>query len=246
MSSSRRPEAHVQLGLGIYTRAEAARLLNMTPSRLRRWVNGYTYWLPAPGFSKAKRRRPPVINTDLPIIDDTVALSFLELMELRMVKAILDSGPISLQHLRAAAEVARGRFGTDHPFASLRVFTDGKAIFSAVSDDDAPDVVRWSQRDIDQVIAGPIYEQFLKEIDYETVGKQKLASRWWPMGRLYPIMLDPRVSFGAPVIAGTAVRTSVLARMAKHHAAKSAAVAFEVQLEQAEAAVEFERMLAAA
>lgn len=234
----------IRPGIGIYARADAARLLGLTPARLRRWVGGYTYWLRDASDAKAKRRQPPVVKTDLPVIDNAIALSFLELMELRVVKAIVDGG-ISLQHVRRAAAIACTHFCTDHPFASRRVFTDGRAIFSAVSDQESsPDVVRWQQGEIEQIIAGGIFEQFLQEIEFDSA--TSLAFRWWPLGRTKPIVLDPRLSFGAPVVAGTAVRTSIVARMAKHASVQEAAIAFELQLQQAEAAVSFERELASA
>jgi uncharacterized protein (DUF433 family)/DNA-binding transcriptional MerR regulator len=235
----------IRPGIGIYSRAEAARLLGMTPSRLRRWVSGYTYWLHYDRSDHRQRReKPPVIVTDLPAIDSFIALSFLELMELRVVKALIDKG-VSLQHIRAAARLASERFNTEHPFASRRVFTDGRAIFSAISADEAaPDVVKWRRAEIDQLVAGGIFETFLQEIQFDP--QTSLAYRWWPLGRNEPIILDPKISFGAPVVEGTAVRTTTVARMATHLSVEEAAVAYELQLRQAEAAVEFEAQLAAA
>lgn len=238
------PEPLIRPGIGIYVRADAARLLRMSPARLRRWVGGYTYWLRGATATRARRRRPPVIKTDLPVIHDTVALSFLELMELRVVKAVVDAG-VSLQHVRGAAQLAADHFDTDHPFASRRVFTDGRAIFSAVSDDaDAPDVVKWRAGEIEQVIAGGVFDQFLHEIEFDDA--TSLAERWWPMGRTVPVVLDPRVAFGAPIVAGTAVRTNVVARLAREASLDEAAVAYEIERRQAEAAVQFESRLAAA
>jgi hypothetical protein len=108
------------LGVGIYSRAEAARLLKVTQPRLRRWVLGYTYWLHL-GERESLRKKLPVVSIDLPVIDDAVALSFVELMELRVVKAFIDNG-IPLQRIRIAAELAMQHFDTKHPFASGRVF----------------------------------------------------------------------------------------------------------------------------
>lgn len=235
----------VPLGVGIYPRPDAARLLRMSPDRLRRWVGGYTYALRNTGADGSTRRRQvPVVHTELPAIDGAVALSFLELMELRVVKAIVDRG-LSLQHVRRAAQLAMRRFDTRHPFASRRVFTEGRHIFSAVSDEpDAPNVVRWTADQIDQVIAGPVFEQFLSEIEFDA--RTALAERWWPCGREVPVVLDPRVSFGAPVVAGTGVRTSTLARTAGASSVRDAALAYEIELAQAQAAVEFEAALAAA
>lgn len=235
----------VPLGTGIYPRPDAARLLGMTPERLRRWVGGYTYWLRQAGDARRTRRRQtPVVHTELPVMGRTVALSFLELMELQVVKALVDH-ELSLQHVRRAAQLAAERFRTRHPFASRRVFTDGRNVFSAVTDDVvAPDVVKWAPAEIDQVIAGPVFEQFLGEIEFDAA--TSLAERWWPLGRTVPVVLDPGISFGAPIIAGTGVRTSTLARMARASSVRDAAIAYEVDEAQARAAVDFEARLAAA
>lgn len=235
----------VPLGTGIYARADAARLLDMTPERLRRWVGGYTYWLrEATGAGRRRRRQGAVVQVELPVIGTTVALSFHELMELRVVKAIVDLG-VTLQHVRRAAQLASDRFSTRHPFASQRVFTDGRHIFSAVSDEiESPNVVKWTPHEIDQVIAGKVFDHFLTEIEFDVT--TSLARRWWPRGRTVPIILDPLISFGAPIIHGTGIRTASLARMARGSSAREAAVAYEVDVEQVEAAVAFERALAAA
>ncbi len=173
-----------------------------------------------------------------------MALSFLELMELRVVKALVDRD-LSLQHVRRAAQLAAKRFNTRHPFASRRVFTDGRHIFSAISDEvTAPNVVKWTPGDIDQVVAGPVFDQFLSEIEFDT--STLLAARWWPLGRQVPVVLDPALRFGAPVVAGTGVRTSTLARLARTSSVRDVAVAYEMEVAHAQAAVDFERILSAA
>lgn len=238
------PAPEIRPGIGIYARADAARLLRMSPSRLRRWVGGYTYWLRHEALPRTRRRQPPVIRTDLPVIGNVVALSFLELMELRVVKAVVDAG-VTLQHVRQAARLAAEHFDTAHPFASRRVFTDGRAIFSAVSEDaDAPDVVKWHRDEIEQVIAGGVFDRFLAEIEFDEA--TALAGRWWPLGRTRPIVLDPRIAFGAPIVSGTAVRTAIVARLARRTSPEEAAVAYEIERGQVAAAVEFEDLLAAA
>ena len=89
-----------------------------------------------------------------------------------------------------------------------------------------------------------MFEHFLAEVDFDA--RTALAERWWPLGRAVPVVLDPRVNFGAPVVAGTGVRTSTVARLARRASAAEAAVAYELELAQAEAAVAFEEQLAAA
>lgn len=231
------------LGTGIYLREEAARLIRVTPTRLRRWVSGYTYEY---RYRKtaALRKRPPVVATDLPVIQDTIALSFVELMELRVVGALRNKG-VSLQEIRKAADIAANQFRTEHPFASRRVYTDSRRIFAAVGDQLLePDLVELSKGTVVQIIAGGILEPFVTEIDFDA--ETSLAERWWPMGRNVPIVLDPRVAFGAPVICDTRLRTDFLASLAEEMNPGEIAEAYRIDVESVNAARSFERRLKAA
>jgi uncharacterized protein (DUF433 family) len=235
----------VRLGTGIYLRSDAARLIGVAPSRLRRWVEGYTYRSVASPRVGSRRQRPPVVKRDLPIVDSAIALSFVELMELRVVKALLDHD-MSLQAVRAAASVASAYFGTEHPLASRRVYTDGKKAFAALRGDerDVPDLVELTRHRVQQIIAGKVFQPFLDEIDFNP--STSLAERWWPEGKDVPIVLDPRIAFGAPIVVGTGIRTSTLARMAEEDGTDTAANAFQLGVAEVLAARDFELRLRAA
>ena len=220
-------------------------MLGVAPSRLRRWVEGYTYRYEPPKRQSSRRRRPPVVSRDLPVIEKAIALSFVELMELRVVRTLVDSG-MSLQAVRTVAQLAAGYFAITHPLASRRLFTDGRNAFAAVHGDDreAPDLVELFRDEVEQIIAGKVFQPFLSEIEFNPT--TAIAERWWPQGRSVPIVLDPRIAFGAPTVAGTGIRTSTLARMTAQSSAKDAAQAFELPAKTVEAATAFERQLQAA
>jgi len=232
------------LGIGIYTRAEAGRLLQLSPRRVTSWVRGYRYaWGP-----KEQRRhgeQPAVIKTDITAIDGSLAVSFLELVELFVVKQFRDKG-IPLQTVRVAWNHAAQAFNTLHPFANQRVFTDRGRIFMALREDEfAPDVLEVSSRRTPfQIIAGPVFKESLRGIEFDE--DTELARRWWPQGRDVPIVLDPTIAFGAPVLYGTRVPTAILARYAEARPVDAVADAFELAPERIEAAVKFESQLARA
>ena len=233
----------IPLGTGIYYPAEAARLLGVGPSRLRRWVNGYTYWL-AGNDAPRQRRQAPVLHSDLPSIKGSRALSFLELMELRVVIALRQRG-LSLQHIRGAATLARRVLRSSHPFASHRVFTNGSSIFATVlPGEDVSEMIELRKVRHAQVLIGQVLEPFLNEIEFDP--SSGFAHRWWPQGRRFPVVLDPRIAFGAPVIEGTAIRTAVVARMAQRASPSDVAGDYEIPVRGIQAAVEFESLLAAA
>ncbi len=111
--------------------------------------------------------------------------------------------------------------------------------------DEAPDVLEVSSRRMPfQIVAGPIFRESFHEIEFDD--STALASRWWPRGRQTPIVLDPTIAFGAPVVRGTRVPTATFARYADARPIKVLADAFELLAEQVRAAVTFERQLSRA
>jgi hypothetical protein len=80
-------KGHPSLGVGIYSRSEAARLLKMTPSRVTRWIRGYCYSL---AYASKRHAQPPVIRSTSPEVDGAFVLSFLDLMELRDIRVLVD------------------------------------------------------------------------------------------------------------------------------------------------------------
>lgn len=230
------------LGVGYYSRADAARLLTVHPATLNRWVRGYTYQMRSRG-EVIQRQRPSLVKLDLPTIDHIMALSFLELMELRIIKALVER-KISIQRVRSAASAAIEIFGTSHPFASRRIFTDRRDIFAEITQGiDIPDVIALKEGRHLQIHSGKLLEAILEEISYSQ--DTSLADRWWPMARSFPVLLDPKIAFGAPTVEGTSTRTDVVAAMAKTTSADVAANVYELTKRQVEACTQFEELLAA-
>src|SRR5579862_2493313 len=89
------------LGVGIYTVPEAARLTRVSPSRIRRWIRGYTY-----ATGAGSKASPPVWQRQLPELGGELALGFLDLVEVRLVNAMLDSN-FGWKTIRRARENAR-------------------------------------------------------------------------------------------------------------------------------------------
>jgi uncharacterized protein (DUF433 family) len=233
------------VGLGIYSQPEAAYLLKMRPTRLRRWVNGYTYRLNQEA-SEVLRDRPPVLHKSaIPTIGGTVALSFLELMELRVLKLLVDQYKIPLQTVRRLAQEAQRTLQTRYPFATRRVFAEERRVFASISGDESDaDVIELGRGSRIQIQWAKMFEPVLREVEFDP--ETSFAERWWPCAPERWVVLDPEVMFGAPVISGSRLRTSAVVRMAKNYGESATAVAYRVAEEGIRAALRFENYLAAA
>lgn len=223
-----------------YTAAEAGRLVGLQPSRVRRWLRGYEYDVPERETSTTRRvRQVPVIHRGNAA--DTPYASFLDLVDLLFVKKFLDAG-VSLQKLRRAMEEADQLIGGHH-FAQRSFFTDGRNIYMEVRGrgDALLELLTGGQ----WVIA-PVIKHLATEIKFhEATG---FAERWFPLGPQGRVVVDPRVSFGAPTIVDKGIETANVFDLYLAENERIDAVASWLSLEPREVqdAVAFESRLMAA
>ncbi|HEY7770125.1 hypothetical protein [Longimicrobium sp.] len=188
------------IGTGLYTPQDAAMLLHEQPRTIRRWAFGY-------GRNRAAGRvpYPPLIETDLSPLEGQDALTFLELIELLYIRAFLRAG-VSWKTVKTAANVAARMFDSKHPFALRRLYVDPKAVFAGVQERDGREtliqLVGHGQHTMPSIV-----KPYLDELEFDV---NDVANRWWPMGRLAGVVIDPRFSFGAPIVEDVGIRTRTL------------------------------------
>jgi uncharacterized protein (DUF433 family) len=225
------------LGLGVYTVREASRLTSVSAPRIRRWLTGYAF-----KTGGGLRTSSPLWQGRL-VSDESIALSFRDLLEVRFIDAFLRHG-VSWKTIRTAAETAAAIVQDSHPFSTKRFKTDGRSIFAEIvqasGDESLLDLVN-SQYELKSVV-----EPFLFEgIEFQEAGNEPL--RWWPLGRSHRVVIDPERSFGQPIVTPESVPTAVLARAARAEGSiESAARWYEVDPRSVREAVDFENKLAAA
>jgi len=217
-----REQTRPALGTGIYSLAEAARLLSVTPRRLRGWAEGY------------RHRRGDEIRTSAPVLDRDSSgpglLTFRELIELFFVREFIDAG-VKLPKIRAAHERLRAEWETPYPFAFGKLFTDGKELLIAAGDD--------YHEVASQQSVFSFAERFFKDVDFD---EAQLARCWWPLGHGRLIVLDPTRAFGAPIEVRHGIRTEILynAFAAENGDAKAVADWYETDEQAVLDAVAFE------
>lgn len=186
--------------LAAYTVPEAAHYLTIPLATVRSWASGRPY----PTKSGRKLFRPVL---ELPKLHPPI-LSFTNLVEAHVLDAIRRQHQIPLDKVRDAIRYLRQEFGSAHPLADYRLQTDGLDLF--VSEyGRLINITRLGQIAIREVLEG-----YLKRIDRDSSG---VAIRLYPFTRKRTlneprsVVIDPAVSFGRPVLAGTGVPTGVIA-----------------------------------
>jgi uncharacterized protein (DUF433 family) len=218
----------------MYGLAEASKLTGVPSARIRRWLCGYTY-----RTAQGERSSSAVFEHQLPVIEGAVALSFLDLIEVKVVNS-LRLRKISWKLIRLAEIHARDIFKVSHPFATKRFKTDGRSIFTWLRKSHGESALVDLAEN--QLAFRSVVEPHLKDIDFD---RKHVAARWWPMGSHHNVLLDPRRSFGQPIVR-EGVPTAVLARAFSRESSHAVVARwYEVDLRAVKDAVEFERRLAA-
>jgi uncharacterized protein (DUF433 family) len=189
------------LGIGIYTISEAAWMTGVSAPRIRRWIRGYSFRVRDEIHTSSAVWKP-----DLPIIEDTLALTFRDLIEVRFVDYFLRAG-VSWRMLRRAA-IAAGEIVNDtHPFSTQKFKTDGARIFEDFRDRNIGrkilDIVK-KQYAIPNIVAPYLYEG----IEFY----RNRPARWFPLKHSRRVVIDPAIAFGQPTVNPDGVPTVVLAR----------------------------------
>jgi uncharacterized protein (DUF433 family) len=220
---------------GNYLVRDAVHLTGVSAGRIRRWLRGYRYHSRKKAYAS-----PPLWHGQWEPLDRSLALGFLDLIEIRFVDAFLKAG-VTWATLRAARERAAEMFKVSHPFCTDGFVTDGRKIFVELHRQTGEtSLLEIVER---QHVFKQIISPFLKELEF-AAGCGLV--RWWPLGENRLVVLDPARNFGRPIIARRGVPTEALANAVKATGSVAdVARWYEVPEEEIQEAVEFEKRLAA-
>lgn len=178
--------------LPAYRVRDAARIARMSPSTLRLWAVG-----------EDGRGSLFVPASTAPLL-----LSFSNLIEAFVLSSMRRVHRVSMQRVRKAVRYVGRELGYERPLVHARFRTDGVSLF-----------VQHAGRLLDvsakgQALLREVLDTSLSRIDWE----RDLAVRLYPSvrdgelaGQPKTIVVDPRLGFGQPVIAGTGIGTRIVA-----------------------------------
>ncbi len=213
-----------------YSFAEADRLARVTSGTSRRWTRGYSY----ESQDGQRVRKPPVGRAEP---SPELAVSFADLVEVAAICGLRTLG-FSLPKIREIVDGCQDIFESERPLLSQAFKVDGRDAFVEREDGVLISVLRGKRRVAWDDVLGP----FLETVEYEG----GWAQRWWPAGRSTQVVIDPQFGYGLPVVEGTGVRTEILVeRSEAGDSSRQIAADFGVSIESIQAALQYERALAA-
>jgi uncharacterized protein (DUF433 family) len=219
-----KPSALPDFGQGVYSLNEVARYASLHPSTVRAWFKGRSDQV----------GRGPLFRSDYPLVDDSYAVSFLDLIDACVAGRFRKAG-VKLSKLRKAYELLKEDLNTHHPFAHDRLYTDGSNVIVGVEG-------RLNRNLLyDAVSRQQLFEELrrvLEKVDYQV--ETHLARQF----RIADgVVINPDISLGKPVICGTGTETWVISRQffANRQNAPLVAELFDISERDVANAVDFER-----
>jgi uncharacterized protein (DUF433 family) len=195
------PDSDQLLRGGIYTVPEAAALVGASMRQVRGWVSGY-----------GTDRPDALIRNELGRVDGRLALSFANLIEMNFIAFFVRAG-INTSVIRDIMSEVRDTLSNPHPFAHEIVFqTDGKKIVARIADKRGLKKI-YDLHSKNYEMHDVVFRSLKSDLIYDATG---MARAWYPRRRIAPhVVVNPRYSFGAPVLTSRLVPTRAIVDAAR-------------------------------
>ena len=208
----------------MYTHAEAGKLAGVSAGTVRDWMPGYLREAAEAGhFNGMPSYR-------------TVVVSFLDLVEIVIAARFRAAEHASFPTVRQAHQFARDEFRLAYPFAYDQLKSIAGLIVQQIRQAqrgplDGADMLARSY------LPAEVQEVVSNQIEYQ----DGLAARWYPKGFDVPIVVDPRITSGAPAIEGRGVTMPTIYKRWRDGKQSIAFIAddFELEPETVERALQY-------
>jgi uncharacterized protein (DUF433 family) len=188
-----------------YSISEAAHYLGVPASTLRSWFAGQTY-----SHGGVRKQFHAVIR---PADPKSRSLSFSNLVEAYLLSAIRRKHNIGLPTIRRGLDHLVRKLGSKRPLLEEQFSTLGTDLFVVR----VGEIINLSKNG--QIEMADLIRAYLERVERDATG---VPIKLYPFMRSQPprdqprtVVIDPRVSFGRPVVAGTGIPTAVLAEQFK-------------------------------
>lgn len=218
-----------------YLVSDSARYLRIPLGTLRSWLKGRSYTT-----KNGQQAFEPLIQR--PVLK-VPQLSFINLVEAHVLRIIRETHQVKLDKVRRALDYMSQQFDTNHPLVLKKFQTDGIDLFV----DQMDELVNVSRSG--QFAMRETLKHLLTRVEWD---ERDIAVRLFPFvqpegDETKILYIDPRISFGRPVIAGKGVPTVAIANMYEAgDDIEDIADEFNCTFTQVKAAIQFESLSLAA
>ena len=213
-----------------YTFLAAARCLGMRQATVRYWVHGRTSQRGEQRVVSEPLIRAPAAGGNL--------ISFNNLVEAHVLRALRTRDGVRMTAVRKAIDYAEKELGIKRLLLSDQPRTSGQDIFL----DRLSQLITLSRSE--QLAMRQLLGVYLRRVDRDD---DALPFRLYPLRPAWsedtkPVVIDPRVSFGRPTVAGSGISTAALVdRYDAGESFQALAHDYRLEIRQIEDAVFYER-----
>jgi len=214
----------IGFGTGIYTTPEVASILGLPRQKVKRWLNEYWNGL----FNEARYSEGVGLEQ---------VTNFHTLIEFFTFYQLREKG-ISAQKIIKAHNVLAKLLKTYYPFATSNILTDGKKVLFT---GEIGEIIKADESL--QIYINQVIEPFCQRIEFD---KNKLAQRFFPLGKEHDVIIDPRRKFGQPVVGNTNILTETVYNLFRaNEPVEVIANLYDLSIDQINDAIQFHRRNAA-
>jgi uncharacterized protein (DUF433 family) len=231
MSISHRKPASSDRDLAAYTLAEAARYLRLPSATLRSWLLGRQY-----PTAEGSSQFPPLIR---PASRHPPLLSFANLIEAHVLRSLRTEHGVPVKALRSALGYAEKQLGIDRLLLRAELRTGAGKVFL----DRYGDLIELTASG--QLAMRRVFDEHLKRVDWDS---SKFPVRLYPFlsaaapSEQRPIVIDPRIAFGRPVVIRKGITTSAITeRIDAGESVEDVATDYDLGSSEIEQAILYER-----
>lgn len=213
-----------------YTLSEAARYLKLPVATLRTWVVGSVH-----SRTSAREQTSPLIRPPT----GALSLSFSNLIEAHVVRALRIDHGVSMKALRQAQHFAEKKLGIERLLLRKELCTDAGRVFLRRYEE----LIELSASG--QLAMRRVFDEHLKRIEWDA---NKLPTRLYPFlasdgfTAIRPITIDPAIAFGRPVVTRRGIGTRVIGeRIDAGETVEDLAADYDLEIAEIEEAVLYER-----
>lgn len=217
-------ENKAEIGTGIYTLPDLARILNLDYHKVQRLLNEYWDKRFAAEFSEKYSWT----------VGKSKAVSFHTLVEFYIFYQLKESGVSTQAILNAHKELSQ-IFETPFPFAKSEILDGmncfGKKIVFEMNNDEIIDLDSTKQLNLKFI------KNFMHKLEFDN---NSLATRLYPLGKKNSIVVDPRHQFGQPTIQGTNLFPETIYNLYKKKETKKfIASSYDITIKQVNDAIDY-------
>lgn len=208
------------IGSGIYTAADASRILKIPYTKAKYWFKHY-----------AKQKFPSASNYTYHFnVKDISAVNFLTLVEMYVFYTLKEKG-IGTNKIMEAHTVMASFLNTPYPFAKEDIYVDSKSLLFGRDDQ-----LITADRNLQTVIV-QVLKPFIKKISFSD---DRLARKFYPLGKRRSIVVNPENQFGQPIIEGTNILVETVYSLSRGGESKQLiAKLYDISIRNVEDAIEF-------